>query len=285
MKSQTVIHKVKDYSRFGWQLVTGSRMKHERWIAGLRRTDISPYLEEKDLLEVLDLANGQLRPQYRILRAQGNRVYGIDMVNHPKRSWQECAYTIARRLYAREIQPIYSRLDDTLICGDVSILPFRDESFDLITSVAAFEHFLDVPEVLKETCRVVRSGGLVWALVHLFSSPSGGHNVSLSEVPLCTVPTGVDPWDHLRRRRLPFHVPLNQWRTKQYLSEFGKHFEIVKHYCAMREGEDLLSREIESELSDYSRDELTCGAYVIVGRKSLSTAPKSRENGYRPERL
>jgi len=263
-----VIHKLKDYIRFGWQLVTGSRMKHERWIAELRRSDISRYLETKDPLAVLDLANGQLQPQYRILRAQGNHVYGIDVVNHPKRSWHDCAYTIARRLYARDLQPSYSKLDETLICGDVSILPFRDGTFDLVTSVAAFEHFLEVPLVLKETCRVVRPGGFVWALVHLFSSPSGGHNVSLSEVPLRTIPHGIDPWDHLRQRRLPFHVPLNQWRTNQYLSEFEKHFEIVKHYCAMREGEEFLNGEIETELSDYSRDELTCGAYVIVARKS-----------------
>lgn len=243
-------------------------MKRERWIADLRRTDVLPYLEGKDRLAVLDLANGQLRPQYRILRAQGHCVYGIDMVNHDKRTWQEYAYKIARRLYGRELQSGYSMRDDTLVCADVAILPFRDETFDLISSVAAFEHFLDVPEVLKEAYRVVRPGGFVWTLVHLFSSLSGGHNVSLSEVPLSTIPQGIDPWDHLRQRRLPFHVPLNQWRTNQYLSEFGKHFEVVKHYCAMREGEDFLTREIESELSEFSRDELTCGAYVIVARKS-----------------
>ncbi len=147
-------------------------------------------------------------------------------------------------------------------------MPFRKKSFDLVTSVAAFEHFLDVPLVLKETCRVVRLGGFVWVLVHLFSSPSGGHNVSLSEVPLHTIPRGIDPWDHLRKRRLPFHVPLNEWRRDRYLEEFGKHFEVLKHYCAMREGENFLTPQIAGELSNYSRDELTCGAYVIVARKT-----------------
>jgi len=264
-----MIHKLKDHIGFACQLVTRSRMKHERWIADLRHADISPYLEGKNPLAVLDLANGQLRPQYRILRAQGHRVYGIDMANHPKRSWQDYAYMIARRLCARGLQPNYSIIDDTLICGDVSILPFRDKSFDVITSVAAFEHFLDVPLVLKEMHRVVRLGGVVWALVHLFTSPSGGHNVSLSEVPLRTIPRGIDPWDHLRKRRLPFHVPLNEWRVTQYLSAFEKHFEVLKHYCAMREGEHLISPEIESELSNYSRHELTCGAYVIVARNRL----------------
>lgn len=262
-----MIDKIQDHIRFGWQLYTGARAKHEAWIADLRRSDLARCLREENSHTVLDLANGQLRPQYRILRTQGQRVYGLDMVNSPKRNWREGAYRIARWLYARSLQPAFPFSEDTLVCGDVSALPFPDESFDLVTSVAAFEHFLDVPRVLEETHRVVRPGGLIWALVHLFSSPSGGHNVSLSEVPLRTVPRGVDPWDHLRQRRLPFHVPLNEWRAKQYLSEFAKHFEILKHYCAMREGEHLLTPQIERELSEYSREELTCGAYVIVARR------------------
>jgi len=66
---------------------------------------------------------------------------------------------------------------------------------------------------------------------------------------------------------LPFHVPLNEWRKDRYLEEFEKYFEVLKHYCAMREGENFLTPQIESELSDYSRDELTCSAYIIVARK------------------
>jgi SAM-dependent methyltransferase len=261
--------KINDHIRFGWQLVDGSRIKHEHWIAILRRSDIEPFISDKSVLAVLDLANGQLRPQYRMLRAQGHCVYGIDIVNHSKRRWQDYAYTIARRLYANGIQSKYSISDDTLICGDVATLPFRNQSFDLVTSVAAFEHFLDVPTVLKEVHRVVRPGGLLWVLVHLFSCLSGGHNLSLSQVPLRNIPSGVDPWDHLRKRRLPFHVPLNEWRSEQYLSEVGKNFEILKHYCAMREGEHFLTPQIENELSMYSRDELTCAAYVILARKAM----------------
>ena len=211
---------------------------------------------------MLDLANGQLRPQYSILRAEGHRVYGIDMVNRAKRGWHDCASTIARTLYVRGLQPGDSIFDDTLVCGDVSMLPFRGESFDLVTSVAAFEHFLNVPAVLSETHRVLRPGGILWVLVHLFSSLSGGHNVSLSQVPLRNIPPGIEPWDHLRKRRLQFHVPLNEWRLNEYLAEFCKKLEVIKHYCAMREGEHLLTPEIEEDLSDYSRDDLTCGAYM-----------------------
>ena len=46
------------------------------------------------------------------------------------------------------------------------------------------------------------------------------------------------------------------------------HFQILKHYCAMREGQDLLTPALEAELSTFSRDELTCGAYVILARKA-----------------
>jgi len=264
-----MINQVKDYVHFGRQLVSGWRLKHERWIAELRYTDLLPHLKVKNSLIVLDLANGHLQPQYKILRAQGHHVYGIDKVNRPKCAWGDYAYVISRWLYTRKLEPACASTDNTLICGDVSILPFRNESFDLVTSVAAFEHFLDVPTVLKEMFRVIRPGGFAWVLVHLFASLSGGHNVSLSEVPLRTIPRGIDPWDHLRRRRLPFHVPLNEWRRDRYLDEFGRHFEVLKHYCALHEGESVITPQIESELSGYSRDELTCGAYVILARKSL----------------
>jgi SAM-dependent methyltransferase len=263
-----VIHKLKDYIRFGGQLVTGPRMKHERWIADLRRTDLSVYLEGNAPLTLLDLANGQLRPQYLLLKAGGHRICGIDIVNRPGISATSVLYALARRLYCwRAGVSAGGFVEETLVCGNVDTLPFRANVFDLVTSVAAFEHFLNVPAVVKELYRVIKPGGLMWVLVHLFSSPSGGHNVSLVQVPLRNIPRGIDPWDHLRKRRLPFHVPLNEWRRDQYLEEFQKHFEILKHYCAMREGEHLLTPQIENELSNFSCDELTCGAYVIVARK------------------
>jgi SAM-dependent methyltransferase len=157
---------------------------------------------------------------------------------------------------------------DTLLCGDVGFLPFADASFDLVTSIAAFEHFLDVQRVVAEMRRVLRPGGMAWVLVHLFTSPSGGHNLQLSEVPLRTVPPGIDAWNHLRKRRLPIHVPLNEWRRDQYTQAFAVHFELLKHYCFSREGVQLLTPELASELSAYDPDELTCSAYVILTRKA-----------------
>jgi hypothetical protein len=65
-----------------------------------------------------------------------------------------------------------------------------------------------------------------------------------------------------------FSCPLNDWRADHYLEVFTSHFQILKQYCALREGEEFLTQEIENELSPYSRDELTFGGYVILARKA-----------------
>ncbi|MBI5564936.1 MAG: methyltransferase domain-containing protein [Chloroflexi bacterium] len=249
-------------------MLSGFRVQHEQRLAELRVYDVEPLLDLSQPQRVLDLANGRLRPQYTLLRGAGHRVIGIDLVNRPSADWTDRSYRVARWLYRqRQPQSVRVRRDDLLVCGNVNTLPFGSGAFDLVTSIAAFEHFLDVPSVVVESARVLRSGGVAWVMIHAFTCPSGGHNVSLSQIPLRHIPAGIDPWDHLRQRALPFHVPLNEWRIQQYVDEFAKHFEIVKQYCALREGEDLLTPAIERELAAYSRDELTCSAYVIVARK------------------
>ena len=258
-----------DHARYVGQMLNGFRAHHEQHLAHVRWEDLASYISAGQRQRVLDLANGRLRPQYTLLRAHGHRVYGIYLVNYPRRTGVDLAYRVARALFNWQVGGSALRARaDTLACGDVGYLPFADASFDLITSVAAFEHFLDVPRVVCEMQRVLRYGGVVWVLIHLFTSPSGGHNVSLTEIPLRHVPRGVDAWDHLRRRLLPFHVPLNEWRRDQYVEEFSQHFKILTHYCLSREGEALLLPAIASELSAYDRDELTCGALVIVARKA-----------------
>lgn len=259
---------IKDYARFGWQVVTGFRTWGEQRIAEERRQDLRAYLDLAQSLRGLDLANGRLQPQYDLLRAEGHRVFGVDRVNRPARGWTDRGYQLARWIYGRHIRPS-GRVSAPLrlICSNVQALPFRDQSFDFITSVAAFEHFGDVPRVLGEMQRVLRRGGVAWIRIHLFTSISGGHHFNISEIPLWHIPKGIDPWDHLRHRKLPFQVPLNEWRRNQYLEAFARHFEILKHYCAGWEGEEFLTPEVEKELSGYDRDELTCGAYVILARK------------------
>jgi SAM-dependent methyltransferase len=264
-----------DFWRFSWQLINGFRISLEASIAERRQQDIVSFLAEGRPLRVLDLANGRLQPQYLLLQRGHHQVFGIDLINRPERyDWRDLAYRVARWLLARQAGLSASqKTGKGLICGDVRFLPVPDNCFDLATSVAAFEHFLDVPAVVAELFRVLRPGGLAWIAIHLFTCPSGGHNVSLCEIPLRTIPKGIEPWDHLRQRSLSFHVPLNEWRRDQYLEAFSHRFQILKSYCALREGEELLTPELERELSPYSRDELTCGNYVILARKPPTLSP------------
>jgi SAM-dependent methyltransferase len=259
-----------DYVRFFGQLLLGLRNRHEAMIAAWRVPDLSPHLDGNVTPLVLDLANGRLHPQTMLLDAAGHQVYGIDWANQLTPGWTDRLYRLARWLYARRVYRPGQRQRYRLACGDVSRLPYADECFDLVTSVAAFEHFMDVPAVVADVARVLKPGGLAWVLVHPFTAPSGGHNVKLMEIPLRTLPKNVEAWDHLRQRRLPFHVPLNEWRIQQYVDEFSRHFEILKHECVLREGEHFLTPSLAAELSVYTPAELTCLAYVIVARKKAN---------------
>ena len=259
-----------DYVISVWQLLTGVRTRHEQEVARERQRDIVPYLDTSRPMRALDLANGRLRPQYLLLKAAGHPVVGIDLLNRPASSWADQGYRVARWLYSCHIRSRgTSWPSDCLLCGDVSAMPFADNTFDLVTCVAAFEHFLNVPAVVADLHRVMRPGGVAWVWIHVYTSLSGGHNLNFTQIPLRKLPKSVDAWDHLRKRRLPAYHPLNEWRIPQYIEAFARHFQIVEQRCAMREGEHLLTPEIEAELAAYSRDELTCGAYVIVARKPL----------------
>jgi SAM-dependent methyltransferase len=190
--------KITDYVRYGWQLLNGFRANGEKQIAMERDNDIAPYLNIHASLRMLDLGNGSLRPQYTLLQAAGHQTYGIDLVNRPDRSLFNTTYALARSVYRWKLRLPLKAEAHGLICGDVARLPFPDSSFDLVTSVAAFEHFLNVPPVVSEVARVLKPGGLIYARIHLFTCPSGGHNVRVTEIPLCHLPKGVEPWDHLR---------------------------------------------------------------------------------------
>ncbi|MGC8873531.1 MAG: class I SAM-dependent methyltransferase [Chloroflexia bacterium] len=257
-----------DLVRFALDLVSGARVQRERTLIRQMRQDVSPLFEREETLTILDLGNGWLRPHLSLLQETWHRAVGIDLVNRRQPFWTEYGYRLARLLFVlRAGLPLRTLGGLRLVCGDAGKLPFDGASFDLVLSILAFEHFLDVPSVVAEVKRVLRPGGLLWACIHPFTCPSGAHNLTRIGVPCRRIPRGVEPWDHLRKRRLAFPVPLNGWRIPQYLDAIGQRLEIVRHYCFAREGERWLTPEIRAELSAYNPDELTCMRYVIVARK------------------
>ena len=48
----------------------------------------------------------------------------------------------------------------SFVRGDVGALPFKDESFDVVLSLNGFHAFPDKDAAFKETCRVLKKGGI-----------------------------------------------------------------------------------------------------------------------------
>lgn len=257
-----------DYPRFAWQLANGTRARMEAELCERRLAELAPYLAIDRQLDVLDLGSGRLRPQYAMLRAAGHRVVGVDLANRPESGASSATYRAMRRLYAAQLGlGAAAMYPESLLAASVDALPLPDGRFDLAISNAAFEHFLDVPAVLREVARTLRPGGIIWAGIHLFTSPSGGHDVSFTQIPLRTLPRGARPWDHLRGRSRGRGVPLNEWRMQQYLDAFAARFTILDQYCGTREGQQWLASDARADLHGYSDDELTCQTLVIVAQK------------------
>jgi FkbM family methyltransferase len=82
---------------------------------------------------------------------------------------------------------------------DVSELPFADDSFDVVFSACAFEHFLDVPSVLAEARRVLRPGGVLYAEYGPIWTHAMGHHVYtyVDDELLCFTDPVVPNWAHL----------------------------------------------------------------------------------------
>lgn len=256
-----------DYWQFFVDLATGRRTNGEMCIAEQRQKDCERFLNWNTPLLVLDLANGSLSPQMEILARQGHQAVGLDFVNLPVRSIKTHLYRLARILFRFWLPHSRQSGGSASVYGTVARLPFADNTFDLITSIAAFEHFLDVPKVVAEAYRVLKPGGLIWVGLHPFTALSGGHNVGLRLGPVTKLPDGVEPWDHLRKRQVPFSVPLNEWRIEQYEQEFLKHFTILHTTYSGVEGRDLLTPQIRAELQGYSVEELTHNGFIICARK------------------
>ena len=144
-----MIDHYRDNIKFIWQLLSDYRFQHEKLISDLRSNDVTQYLRVQSPLEILELANGQLRSQSYLLKSMQHNVFGIDLINNPQTKNHNFEYHAARWLFNRRVKLPRDQISEIkLICGDVGKVPLADNCFDMITSGAAFEHFLDIPLVI-----------------------------------------------------------------------------------------------------------------------------------------
>jgi GT2 family glycosyltransferase/SAM-dependent methyltransferase len=177
------------------------------------------------------------------------------------------------------------------LCRDAQNLPFPDESFDMVYSIATFEHVSNPQAVFDEIIRLVKVGGYFYIQAGpLYHSPFGHHMFNYF---------GEYPWIHLRKtpdqirryaettgvadrikedmavsaedyinsmlsRRHINGLLLDQYdldtlRTRQDIKEIS--------FSISYEGKDLLTADIIAELSDYDPNWLVQHGFEIAGQR------------------
>ena len=81
----------------------------------------------------------------------------------------------------------------SILNGDAENLPFDDNMFDVIISMAAFEHINDIKKALFEVKRVLKPFGIFYCIFgHIWTSVNGYHDDGTARQIMM-----VPPWGHL----------------------------------------------------------------------------------------
>jgi SAM-dependent methyltransferase len=261
----SIFLRLQPYFTYLKEMFSGRRARGEQMAAAARNNALMDLINLNQPCMALDLGNGWLRPQSYLLRKDGHTVVGIDLVNRPARTLSEYAYRFCRKIFCHQIGTS-SETDNNLmlVAGDVTMLPFASGTFDLASSQAAFEHFLNVELAVSELQRVLKPGGVAWISIHLYSSFSGGHDIYVGVTNITTLPKGFTPWGHLLNPDYKSRIPLNRWRSQQYIDCFKKYFSRVSWHFDGNDGAEFMTSRVSQLLGDYSRSELTSNLKLIV---------------------
>jgi len=280
--------------RLYWSMVRYGRAhnrdfarEHFAFFDEMRRR-LAGYVGELAGLRVLDVGCGKSMWLTLLLQSAGAQVTGIDTEavtalrglrkynsivknNGVERALRTVAWDI---LFAR---PYYKHLEEA--CGfpllfegldvrrmSAQELDFDDDTFDLVVSHEVFEHLPDLDATVESIQRVMKPTGITYIYTHNYASISGGHHIAW-KYPDSEPSETVPPWDHLRENRFP-DIPswLNRLRERDYREAFGKSFDIAEWLHTTREGEKLLTPDIQAELAEFSADELLTKGFVTIAR-------------------
>jgi SAM-dependent methyltransferase len=155
---------------------------------------------------------------------------------------------------------------------DAARMDFPSDQFDVVFSRAVFEHLPDPGAAISEIRRVLKPGGVIFIVLHLFTSDSGCHDSRVfagrrGELPF---------WAHLR----PEHeqaVRSNSYLNKLRLGDWRTIFHSRmpgSEVVALRDAQDLERQELQrlrflGQLGDYSDEELLSVTVEVSWRKPL----------------
>lgn len=112
----------------------------------------SYYLWLNDLFELqpgqtyLDISCGQVQLP-KLAKDEGVIAHGLDLSH-------------AALLAGREKTGV-----SNVVTGNSQMLPYADNSFDVISNIGSLEHYVDIPDAVREMTRVLKPGGRAFVLV------------------------------------------------------------------------------------------------------------------------
>jgi|GEM_PF-2185993 SAM-dependent methyltransferase len=256
---------------------------------------LTPHMERPlDGARALDIGCGQMLPMLIGLTAEGCKATGIDLdpylpgkhlANFARRRREEGVAraasqglrnvlvdeAVGRGLALKLGARVNIRALDVRVM-DVGKLDFEDGTFDLMTSMAVFEHIADMPGALGEIHRTLKPRGVACLHAHLFPSYTGGHNRDMLNAAGQPIESSVVPWDHLRGNSHPAPAYLNKYRMadfRRFIEESPLALEAWHAHPPGEGDEARLTPEIEQELSakGFTRDDLLTTSLHIVVRK------------------
>ncbi len=289
VKHRTLTQKISGY-RDIWRYHRGKTVdfaRHDYEVFTTLNDRIRKYINSTDdKLKVLDIGCGQRFPNTLLFGNRGDcEAIGIDsdivgpglakyakmaFVNGLERTLKSAVREILfDRIYFANLEQFagmkLSKKKLTIFNHSTTRLPFEDNYFDLIISNAVFEHIRDVPGAIRELTRISKPAGILYNVIHLYPSLSGGHNLQWA-FPEKSVPHDVPAWDHLRQNKCPTHIYLNKYRESDYRKYFEEYTHILDWLDGAFEGRGLLTPEIRADLPDYSEADLLKRDIIVISR-------------------
>jgi hypothetical protein len=146
---------------------------------------------------------------------------------------------------------------------------------DLVTSEDVVEHIPadDLKTLVRLIAEHLADDGLALICPNVFTGITGGHLLEWYHDVVDEPGKVSDPWEHLRRNRVPVNTYLNHLTRADFRALFSEYFEILEEIVREPDlGRQWYTQEVQQDLSDWPEEELFSNQVIFVMRKR-SPAP------------
>lgn len=155
-----------------------------------------------------------------------------------------------------------------LCYGDICEIAPETDFFDVVMSWSVFEHLLDPHTALLNMIKALRSGGVLFMSIHLFTANNGHHDIRAFTGDEDVLP----PWGHLRPSTKDLIEPssyLNKWTLGQWRDLVSEIMPGCEEFLETQNQKyvPLMNEEIRSELAKYTNEELYTVDVIYVWQK------------------